>query len=48
METPVIPVNKVVEEKRIIVKRGAEEEVRHAGSLFQSIVLCKIDLILNM
>jgi hypothetical protein len=30
---PVIPVDKVVNRKRIIIKRRAEEEERHKGSL---------------
>jgi hypothetical protein len=32
-EMSVIPVNKVVDKKRIIVKRKAEEEERHKGLL---------------
>jgi hypothetical protein len=32
-EMPVIPVNKVVEPKRIIGKRRAEEVERHKGSV---------------
>jgi hypothetical protein len=32
-EMPVIPVNKVVDKKRIIGKRRAKEEERHRGSV---------------
>jgi hypothetical protein len=32
-EMPVIPVNRMVDKKRIMRKMGAEEEERHKGSL---------------
>jgi hypothetical protein len=36
-EMPVIPVNKVVDQKKIIIKKwSAEEEERHKGSLTQT------------
>jgi hypothetical protein len=36
---PVIPVNKVVDPKRILEKRRAKEEERHRGSLTKKKIL---------
>jgi hypothetical protein len=41
-EMPVIPVNRVVDPKRIIRKRRAEEEERHKGLLTQKSVGCPL------